>query len=59
MAEQVDGNSFRLKAVSEILSKDEIRAKSINDRLKSVYGEQTFSNRSVGHWVEYFSDHKT
>jgi transposase len=37
------------------LSKEGIRAKSINDRLKAVYGNHTISYRSVRRWVEYFS----
>jgi transposase len=55
MAEQVDDIVFRQKAVIEFSSKEGIRAKSINDRLKPVYGEHTLSYRSVRRWVEYFS----
>jgi len=54
MAAHVDDIVFRPKAVVEFLSKDGIRAKSINDKCR-LYGEYAHSYRSVRHWVEHFN----
>jgi len=41
--EQIDDIVFRQNAVIEFSSKQEIRTKSINDRLKAVFGKYTLS----------------
>ena len=54
MADHIDDVLFKQKAVVEFLTKEGVGAKNIADRLKTVYGEQCLSYRSVARWVAHF-----
>ena len=51
--------SFRQRAVSEFLVKEEIPAAEIHQRLQRAYGSVCMGASSVRRWVKQFKDGKT
>jgi len=51
--------SFRQRAVTEFLVKEEIPATDIHHRLQRVYGDMCMGASSVRRWVKHFKDGNT